>query len=106
MKTGDNMKEHPQRLELRERIIDTALNSFATHGIKSITMDDIAAALGISKRTLYEVFSDKETLLMECLLKAQREGDAYVKDVYGKGFECIGSFVKTLPAEYREVSQY
>ena len=44
MKTGDNMKEHPQRLELRERIIDTALNSFATHGIKSITMDDIAAA--------------------------------------------------------------
>ena len=28
MKTGDNMKEHPQRLELRERIIDTALNSF------------------------------------------------------------------------------
>ena len=68
MKTGDNMKEHPQRLELRERIIDTALNSFATHGIKSITMDDIAAALGISKRTLYEVFSDKETLLMECIL--------------------------------------
>ena len=56
MKTGDNMREHPQRLELRERIIDTALNSFATHGIKSITMDDIAAALGISKRTLYEVF--------------------------------------------------
>ena len=49
-------QEHPQRLELRERIIDTALNSFATHGIKSITMDDIAAALGISKRTLYEVF--------------------------------------------------
>ena len=47
MKTGDNIKEHPQRLELRERIIDTALNSFATHGIKSITMDDIAAALGI-----------------------------------------------------------
>ena len=34
MKTGDNMKEHPQRLELRERIIDTALNSFATHGIR------------------------------------------------------------------------
>ena len=28
MKTGDNVKEHPQRLELRERIIDTALKSF------------------------------------------------------------------------------
>ena len=73
MKTGDNMKEHPSRLELRERIVDTALQSFVTHGIKSITMDDIAAALGISKRTLYEVFADKETLLMECLRRAQDE---------------------------------
>ena len=94
MKTGDNMKEHPQRLELRERIIDTALNSFATHGIKSITMDDIAATLGISKRTLYEVFSDKETLLMECLLKAQREGDAYVKDVYEKASNVLEVLLK------------
>lgn len=94
MKTGDNMKEHPQRLELRERIIDTALNSFATHGIKSITMDDIAAALGISKRTLYEVFSDKKTLLMECLLKAQREGDAYVKDVYEKASNVLEVLLK------------
>ena len=84
MKTGDNMKEHPSRLELRERIVDTALQSFVTHGIKSITMDDIAAALGISKRTLYEVFADKETLLMECLRRAQDEGDTYVKEVYEK----------------------
>lgn len=84
MKTGDNVKENPSRLELRERIIDTALKSFITHGIKSITMDDIAAALGISKRTLYEVFSDKETLLTECISKAQCEGDAFLKDVYEK----------------------
>lgn len=82
MKTSDNIKENHSRLELRERIVDTALRSFATYGIKSITMDDIAASLGISKRTLYEVFSDKETLLMDCLSKAQRETDAYLKEVY------------------------
>lgn len=57
MKTGDNVKEHPQRLELRERIIDTALESFATHGIKSITMDDIAAALGICNRDSEETIA-------------------------------------------------
>ena len=38
MKTGDNMKEHPQRLELRERIIDTALNSFATVSYTHLTL--------------------------------------------------------------------
>lgn len=82
MKTGDSMKEYPSRLELRERIVDTAMRSFCTHGIKSITMDDIAAALGISKRTLYEVFADKETLLMECVQKAREETNAYLKGVY------------------------
>ena len=69
------------RPELRERIIDTAVESFSAHGIKSITMDDIATSLGISKRTLYEVFSDKETLLEECILKGQKEGDEFLKNV-------------------------
>lgn len=41
------------RPELRERIIETAVKAFAAQGIKSITMDDIATSLGISKRTLY-----------------------------------------------------
>ena len=48
-------KDASQRAELKERIIATATEAFTTKGIKSITMDDIAAALGISKRTLYEV---------------------------------------------------
>lgn len=45
-------------------------------------MDDIAAALGISKRTLYEVFADKESLLKECILTKQAERDRYLQEVY------------------------
>ena len=45
-------------------------------------MDDIAAALGISKRTLYEVFSDKESLLKECILKAQADRDKYLQKIF------------------------
>lgn len=37
--------------------------------------------MGISKRTLYEVFPDKETLLEECILKSQKDGDIFVKGV-------------------------
>ena len=64
----ENVKENSQRGELRDRIIETASEAFTAHGIKSITMDDIAASLSISKRTLYEVFQDKESLLTECIL--------------------------------------
>lgn len=36
---------------------------FLKQGIKAVRMDDIAQMMGISKRTLYELFGDKETLL-------------------------------------------
>ena len=75
-------KDASQRAELRERIVVTATEAFTSKGIKSITMDDIAAALGISKRTLYEVFSDKESLLKECILKAQSDRDKYLQQIF------------------------
>ena len=43
----------------------TALDLFSQHGIKSVSMDDLARNMGISKRTIYEFFEDKETLLAE-----------------------------------------
>jgi AcrR family transcriptional regulator len=61
-------KDASPQMELKEKIIVTALAAFKKSGIKGITMDDIAAQLKISKRTLYEIFEDKETLLRECVL--------------------------------------
>ncbi|WP_455591565.1 TetR/AcrR family transcriptional regulator [Bacteroides sp.] len=77
----EHTKENSTRADLRDRIISTATEAFTTHGIKCITMDDIAASLGISKRTLYEVFQDKESLLMECILKDQRELGVFLEEV-------------------------
>ncbi len=79
---AEHGKDASQRVELRERIITAATEAFTSKSIKSITMDDIAAALGISKRTLYEVFSDKESLLKECILKAQADRDKYLQQVF------------------------
>ncbi len=73
----ENAKENSQRVELKDRIIETASEAFTAHGIKSITMDDIAASLGISKRTLYEVFRDKESLLTQCILKRRGRDECF-----------------------------
>ena len=54
------------REELRPEIIGKALCMFLTNGIDSVRMDDIASELSISKRTLYEMFSSKENLMLEC----------------------------------------
>lgn len=49
----------------KELIINTAFDLFSQYGIKNVSMDDVAKASGISKRTLYESFENKEALLHE-----------------------------------------
>lgn len=52
---------------LRQKILDTAMGLFKQKGIKAVRMDDIATEIAISKRTLYEIYSNKEDLLFECI---------------------------------------
>ncbi|HCT95171.1 MAG: hypothetical protein A2X19_02320 [Bacteroidetes bacterium GWE2_39_28] len=54
-------------MDIRDRIIEVSTDLFLQNGCKSITMDDVAKENGISKRTLYEQFSDKSQLLEECI---------------------------------------
>jgi TetR/AcrR family transcriptional regulator, cholesterol catabolism regulator len=58
---------------IKERIKQTAHDLVMQYGIRSVSMDDIAAALGISKKTIYQVFADKDELVL-----------AVVTDVTGK----------------------
>ncbi|MAD97473.1 MAG: TetR family transcriptional regulator [Flavobacteriaceae bacterium] len=50
---------------MTERILQKATELFITLGFKSVTMDDIASNLGISKKTLYKHFSNKTELVDE-----------------------------------------
>jgi AcrR family transcriptional regulator len=47
----------------RQRIVDAARAHFFSHGFRSVTMDDLAEELGISKKTLYAHFPGKIELL-------------------------------------------
>lgn len=50
-------------MDLKAYIIDQADQLFCQYGFKSVTMDDIAKQLGISKKTIYQNFSDKDELV-------------------------------------------
>lgn len=50
-------------METRERIQVKANELFMRYGIRSVSMDDIAAQLGISKKTIYQFFADKDELV-------------------------------------------
>lgn len=69
---------------LSNRIIETASKMFTTFGLKAVSMDDVAKSVGISKRTLYEMFSSKDELLSQCMKLHREKGrekfEAVVKD--------------------------
>ncbi len=50
-------------MDYRERITEEAAKLFLKYGIKAVSMDMLANQMGISKRTIYEVFSDKDELI-------------------------------------------
>ncbi len=51
-----------------QRIVSAARDHFFAHGFRSVTMDDLAAELGMSKKTLYAQFPSKTTLVRAVML--------------------------------------
>lgn len=57
-------------MEMKERIQQKARELFMRYGFRSVTMDEIAGQLGISKKTLYQFFEDKDALV-ESVMQAE-----------------------------------
>lgn len=57
----------------KEEIIRTTQDLIARNGIRAVRVDEIAQMLGISKRTLYEMFADKNDLIGACLTNMARQ---------------------------------
>jgi AcrR family transcriptional regulator len=54
-------------MEIKNKILQAAFKLFMRNGIKSVSMDDIALSLGVSKKTLYRWFENKDQLVMSML---------------------------------------
>ncbi len=56
-------------MEMQERILQKAADLFLLYGIRSITMDEIALQLGISKKTIYQFYADKNELVSAVIIR-------------------------------------
>lgn len=68
------------RQELKYEILKASMPLFKKKGIKATRMDDVAAALSISKRTLYEIYDNKEILLLEGIKMEADEMEKQISD--------------------------
>jgi TetR/AcrR family transcriptional regulator, cholesterol catabolism regulator len=68
-------------MEPKDRILLKAEELFMQYGIRSVSMDDIANNLGMSKKTLYQYFADKDELVEAVV-------DGHINEVEGDCIHC------------------
>ena len=74
---------------MKEKIINKAKEMFLRLGFKSITMDDIACEMCISKKTIYKYFSNKDLLIEESVALVHNEVHETINSIVAKKFNAI-----------------
>jgi AcrR family transcriptional regulator len=74
---------------MKEKIVNVAKDMFLKLGFKSITMDDIACEMCISKKTIYKYFSNKELLIEESTQLVHKEVRETIDKIVAKNFNAI-----------------
>lgn len=72
------LTEHRQ-LETRNRILDAALELFGVHGFDAVTMDQVAVAAEVSRRTVYRYYPNKDDLIFEFPRRWYEMFDSFVE---------------------------
>lgn len=67
-------------MEAQDKILKTSLELFFKYGIKRVTMDDIAKELGMSKKTIYQFYKEKDDLVNQlCQIELQKQNAEFAQ---------------------------
>jgi AcrR family transcriptional regulator len=83
-------------MDIKDRIIEGAASLFKTYGIKSVTMDSLANQFGMSKRTIYEVFADKDELLTAVLSRMNQQQKEMIHKVLAESENSLVAIFRML----------
>ena len=76
-------------VKMKDKIINKAKEMFLRLGFKSITMDDIACEMCISKKTIYKYFSNKDILIEESVQMVHKEVHETIEKIVSQNFNAI-----------------
>lgn len=74
---------------MKDKIINKASEMFLKLGFKSVTMDDIAGEMSISKKTIYKYFCNKELLIEESTATVHKEIHEIINTIISKNYNAI-----------------
>ncbi|WP_160712237.1 TetR/AcrR family transcriptional regulator [Chitinophaga solisilvae] len=79
---------------VKDRILETALRMFRVYGVKGVTMFDIARDCGISKKTVYEHYVDKQALIDEGMQLLLHNHTAFLQECNALADNAIDELVR------------
>ena len=79
---------------VRQQVVEAAERRFNKHGFKSVTMDDIARELGMSKKTLYQVVPNKQELIDAVLDVDMANDDAQVAKACADSADAVDEMLR------------
>jgi TetR/AcrR family transcriptional regulator, cholesterol catabolism regulator len=79
-------------------ILEQVRRLYHRYGIKSVTMDDVARQLCISKKTLYERFADKEDLVKNVLMMDHQNRNNFFNEIEKKKMNAINEILEVYKA--------
>lgn len=85
---------------MRDVIIGTATKMFFKQGVRSVTLDDLSSELGISKKTLYQYFSNKEELVEEVISQFMNHHTSIIEKLMVGSQNSIEGFYQTANHVY------
>lgn len=97
------MKQEREILTPRQRILQYAAEQFRRKGVRGAKMDDIAIGLSISKRTLYEMFGNKENLLLESMRFREQQYDKLFQDIAQRSQTPVEIYVRAVTMQLRDI---
>ncbi|HEY0245155.1 MAG TPA: TetR/AcrR family transcriptional regulator [Mucilaginibacter sp.] len=83
-------------IEPKERIIQGGEELFLKAGIKSVTMDDIAKHLGMSKKTIYQFFKDKNELVSALVKKKLQDDEDQMTEIINRSGNVIEEMINMM----------
>ena len=93
-------------MELRDTILEGTIRAFNEKGLK-FTMDDVAKTLGMSKKTIYTVFRDKESLfltMVDYMFDSIKESERIIlEDDNLSTIEKVRKILGVMPESYKDV---
>lgn len=79
---------------IKERLIERAGELFMRLGIRSVTMDEIASCMGMSKKTLYQHFVNKDDLIQQTVMAKVQEDLGLFQEITGEAENAIEEMLK------------